>query len=370
MDQRESENGEIDISKLFFAIWEGRFLLIAIVFLALTSALVYVFVAKPVYLSKAVLLPAAEANLSGYNNYIAKLSEVSRQDGVLTISKGGVGGGVIDVKDAYATFIKSLESKTVQREFFERYYEPTMRELGASESSAQLWEQLLENLLVVTPKSNNLEQIEVSLVGNDAESVAELLDSYLQLALHTSNNELIMNLRALADMGLRIVNADIQASRAAAQSTAQLQALRLNEAIAIADRLGLKSPVDSNSLFLISSADSFSRNKFNGDNLMYLRGGDALRSELKGLEARSSNDPYIAALPKLYIEKAFLEEFDADSVDVATAVVDQSAQVPIKPFAPQKLMILVVAFVVSVFVGLLIVLARLFVRYLRGVMRA
>jgi chain length determinant protein (polysaccharide antigen chain regulator) len=131
---------------------------------------------------------------------------------------------------------------------------------------------------------------------------------------------------------------------------------QLREALAVAKASGLQNSVvftgGENSVLAGNMADSFS----------YLRGSKALEAELKNLESRDSNDPFIPGLRKLQSEYDFYKWLRGGVYDIAVYRQDGTVDEPLEPVKPKKLLVLALGLGAGVIFGSIIALLRSFIR--------
>ncbi|MCY1310285.1 hypothetical protein D9M70_604610 [compost metagenome] len=94
---------------------------------------------------------------------------------------------------------------------------------------------------------------------------------------------------------------------------------------------------------------------------MYMRGSKALRAEIKSLEARKSDDPFIPGLRSLEEKQALYNNIDINPEAVQVFSMDGLVETPDTPIKPKSLLVMLVGAVAGLALGLLIAIGRLLV---------
>jgi chain length determinant protein (polysaccharide antigen chain regulator) len=92
-----------------------------------------------------------------------------------------------------------------------------------------------------------------------------------------------------------------------------------------------------------------------------MRGSKALIAEIKNLQERQTDDPFIANLRALQIKRSLFQALQVNPENVSVYRRDGPIEVPDRPLKPKKAMIIIGGFVGGGIVGVLICLIRLFV---------
>ncbi|MCY1304761.1 hypothetical protein D9M70_545300 [compost metagenome] len=129
----------------------------------------------------------------------------------------------------------------------------------------------------------------------------------------------------------------------------------LKEALTVAEAVGLENPpVITNQLVKQLSAE------MEGD-LMYMRGAKALRAEIKSLEARKSDDPFIKSLRSLEEKQALYNNIEINPEAVQVFSMDGVVETPETPVKPKKSLVMLVGVVAGLALGILVAIGRLIV---------
>ncbi|MNF99705.1 hypothetical protein D3C84_826160 [compost metagenome] len=131
---------------------------------------------------------------------------------------------------------------------------------------------------------------------------------------------------------------------------------RLKEALTVAETVGLEDPP------VISSQMVNQLTAVMEGDLMYMRGARALKAEIRSLESRASDDPFIPELRSLEERQALYKGIEIDPETVAVFRMDGQIEVPEVPVKPRKVMVLAIGLVIGAVVGLIIAFIRLMMR--------
>ncbi len=145
----------------------------------------------------------------------------------------------------------------------------------------------------------------VSIEGDDQNYLIRYLNDFIAFA----NTYTIKSFKEMLEDKIKnrraaILN-EIECHRIAAKQTRNDKIVRLREALGIAEKLGIGS--------------------YKGDKKLYHLGAKALKSEIKALQARKNDDPFILELPKLQAQIKQLSRLHFDLTMVNAAKVDSPA---------------------------------------------
>lgn len=230
-------------------------------------------------------------------------------------------------KEAYAIFLRHLNSTHNRVQFFEEFYLPAngldAANLSIAERDAH-WTRFMQSLLIAMPHKDTPDApVLLNLKDKDASRAASLLNQYVVLALTTSQQELQQTLRHDVQSRIHVIDQQIQAMRATAATNQQARIVQLRDALELASRINLEQPAQQGNIIT----------SFTGDT-MYLRGSRALEAELRQVQARQDNDPYIERLDSVMRRRNLLETIDTRAIELQAATIDQPAMVPQFPITP------------------------------------
>lgn len=352
---QSNTTNEIDLHALAHTLWASKYLIGLITLFATCIAAAYAFLSTPLYEVQVQALPPTQSGLAAYNmaNQLsgsATASLTRRKESTLGRQQEEDSDNAIaslSPDDAYKAFLRHVDSNSLRLAFFNTIYLAQHEETVSAVRRQQLWEKFNRELSIKRPqKPADAQLMILTLQGTDPQAIAERANQYVGMAIHAAQSELLQNLLSAVQLRLNSTQAQIDTLREVAVITSQGEIAQLKEALQLAESIGLQEPPDRGNL-ITSYTGSTS----------YLRGAEALRSELGLMEQRRNYDPYISELPSLLRVQALLSGIDVQP-KLSVATIDQSATAPIAPVEPRKPLILVLGVVMGVILGVLAALAH------------
>ncbi|MGH8384655.1 MAG: LPS O-antigen chain length determinant protein WzzB [Pyrinomonadaceae bacterium] len=329
---------EMDLFDFIKGIWEQRWLISIVAGLVLFVASLYAFLSSPVYEARAYVSPPSQSDIENLNLGRTKNSDLKPYS----------------IKDVYDTFISNLQSESLNREFFNTVYLPSLDESDRAKSQDSLYRQFLKDIRIIQPVKEFPNRFSIVALNYSAADSADWLRQYIDSASDKTKKQLIRNFNKEVEMRARSVGAQIQTVRENAASKRKDTLLQLREAEQIADAIGLEKQ-----LTVLGSAPREMAGE-DDPRLIYLRGTKALAAEAKVLEARDSDDAYIADLRKFQGEYNFFKSLKVKAEDIAVYQLDGAIQPPDSPVKPRKALILVLGLVLGLSLGVIAGLIRQF----------
>ena len=367
MEQNQTQqrpSDEIDLRELACALWSQKLAIVACTLVVTCIAAAYAFFSTPVYETTAQTLPPTASHLASYNAASqvtgGSVKRITELDERRAEQNGGI--SAITPKDAYAAFLKHLTSDTVRRNFFDQYYLPAQKRQEGQAGIQALQRQLDDELTITTPKKENEFVAKVTLEGTDPDTIATWANAYVDLAMTAVRNELLNDLAGEVEVRQKGVNDQIAALRKVAETITKNRIARTESALAIAESIGLDAPPAGTPLIAIAGDNISGADTFANGSMMYLRGANALRSELEQLRSGGAEDAYIPELPNLLKTRELLQSIELQPAVLAAATIDRVAAVPEDPIKPKKLLILVLGVILGGMLGLFWAIARLVFR--------
>lgn len=345
--------GTIDLAEIPCALWTAKWLILGITALVTCMAIAYALTTSPIYEATTRTLPSTASGLVSYN--AASQLTGPAISGMLG-SESAQGIETISPEDAYAAFIVQLRSTAIKEKFFQDYYLPAMsKEHKASRQS--LWSRLEKSLRITLPTQTD-SSATVTIEGTDPRRVADWANRYAGLAMDATKTILLDNLKGEIDVRKNGVENQIATLRVVAKESRASSIVRLQNALHVAESIGLESPREGMSLISIGNGKGNSDTFLNSD-LIYLRGAKALRSEIEQIRKRQSDDAYIDELPDLVKKLVLLDGISLDQQHLSVARIDAAAQAPEDPIRPKKSLIVGLGLVAGLMLGMMLALARL-----------
>ncbi|WP_394242010.1 LPS O-antigen chain length determinant protein WzzB [Halopseudomonas laoshanensis] len=330
---QHSNNDGIDLFELVQALWQQKWLILGITAVATLLAVVYVLLVPPAYQTSASVMPPRAADIAPANLGRDR-ADIER----------------LSIESAYAIFTRNLTSQTTRRWFFEEYYRPFLKEQGISGTRDSQLERMKKALRVSVPDAQTRpDNYEVQVTLSDPELAAEFANLYVEEVHRRSLRDLEMNTLAQITNKLRALEEHISALRSSATTLRLDRVARLQEALSVAEAIGLEVPEVSGGRTQVSVGSSDSALVSEGS-MLFLNGTKAIRAELELLKARKNDDPFINELRDLQQQISLLNLIEPLPELVRLFALDSAADIPENPLKPNKVMIVALG---AVFGGML-----------------
>ncbi|BCA30091.1 Wzz/FepE/Etk N-terminal domain-containing protein [Metapseudomonas otitidis] len=409
----EKTNGEVDLLVLFQDLWRQKLIAFAVAVIITIIASIYVFVVTPYYKAESVVRLASLKDLDELNN--SKLYTLTPEEALRNVG---------DALESYSLRMKYFQAnpdlfKSLRQddEPLERSMERFSRE-GLSMFSADPKKgsdaSPFKGVSLVYPEGLNGVAIVNGLVLAAIEQERQRVQDDFEVVLNNRLSQLQRKIsteraRYEADKESRIASLTEADQLRRSQLKDELRVLRqelklrrqnrikqLDEAIQIAEKLGISKPTTPSALGENSREvrGSVIRTEVNNQQFpLYFMGSEALKSERSVLQARRSDDfiePRIAEiqkelsllqnnrqidilkqrnneelffenLVKLRGEQARLEGLKVDLSKLQIVRVDQPATEPQQPEKPRKILIISMAFLFGLMFGGIVAIFRVMV---------
>lgn len=402
-------NDEIDLVELFRALWRQRLLIVGVTFAATLIAAAYAFLATPYYQTKTYLRPVPQSMLDQLNE--TGIYKLTPEEALSRVASG------------LSSYDKRLDYFLSNQEMFQAI-EP--KGDSAEQAFADFNEQAFEMLHPDPKKTENRSAyVGLKLTYPKGMEGSAIVNGFVDYVLELERKEiaedlesLIANRLASLDMNMEAQRANYSASKEAKIATlledaalkrAQLQdelaALRaelktrrnnriqeLNEAITIADSLGIRTPTSPSAMAASarSGTQVIRTEVTNQEAPLYFLGTEALTAErdaLKNrtsddfvepriaeiqseltllennreveiLKAREGEDLYLTNLAQLREEASRLKGIKLDTERLRLVRLDQPALQSLNPIKPKKALILALGLVLGAMLGIFVALVR------------
>jgi chain length determinant protein (polysaccharide antigen chain regulator) len=326
------------------SLWAQKVMILCTTLVVVLGATAYAFISKPVYEARVYLLPPTFNGIADFNYGRTKELELTPYT----------------VKDVFDVFTRNLQSEALRRAFFLEVYLPSLSETTRKESQDLLYSKFLKKLTVGLPSKEQPDRYSISVQDNDPTRATEWVKTFATNAGIASKNEMITNVTREAEVRARNIGQQISILRQTESGVRSDSISRLQEALRVAQSIGLEEPP------IISGNVAAEVNATMDGQLTYMRGTKALSAEIKNLQERKSNDPFIKNLRMLEIKKFFYEDLQIDPSSVSVYRQDGSIEIPDDPIKPKKMLCIGLGMIGGMLLGLLFGL----VRYLWGRRRA
>lgn len=402
-------NDEIDLVELFRALWRQRLLIVGVTFAVTLIAAAYAFLATPYYQTKTYLRPVPQSMLDQLNE--TGIYKLTPEDALSRVASG------------LSSYDKRLDYFLSNQEMFQAI-EP--KGDSAEQAFADFNEQAFEMLHPDPKKTENRSAyVGLKLTYPKGMEGSAIVNGFVDYVLELERKEIAEDLKSLIanrlaslDMNMEAQRANYSASKEAKIATlledaalkrAQLQdelaALRaelktrrnnriqeLNEAITIADSLGIRTPTSPSAMAASarSGTQVIRTEVTNQEAPLYFLGTEALTAErdaLKNrtsddfvepriaeiqseltllennreveiLKAREGEDLYLTNLAQLREEASRLKGIKLDTERLRLVRLDQPALQSLNPIKPKKALILALGLVLGAMLGIFVALVR------------
>ena len=401
-------NDEIDLVELLRSLFQQKYLILAVACLVTLVAVAYAFLATPHYQVQSVLRPVDRGSLDELNG--TGVYELTPAEAL-----GRVGGGLSSYERRLAFFRDN-------QALFSGLVTP-----GRSlEQVFEAFNRSAFTMLQVDPKRPNSlsEFVGISLTYPRGVEGVAVVNGLVAYVLEAERERIASDLKVLIANRLFSLEQKIEAARASygarkeariaalleedalqrARLQDELQALRgelktrrenrikgLDEAIQIAESLGIENPTTPSAMADAQRQGQVVRTEVNSREIpLYFMGSEALKAEREALKARRSDDfsePRIAEIEKeltllghnrqveiletrqnedLYLrdlaewrqEAAQLKGIKFDTSTLQLVRLDQQALDPLAPIKPKKALIIALGGVAGLMLGIFAALLR------------
>ncbi|MEB2328616.1 MAG: Wzz/FepE/Etk N-terminal domain-containing protein [Pseudomonas sp.] len=402
-------NDEIDLVELFRALWRQRLLIVGVTFAATLIAAAYAFLATPYYQTKTYLRPVPQSTLDQLNE--TGIYKLTPEDALSRVASG------------LSSYDKRLDYFLSNQALFQAI-EP--KGDSPEQAFADFNEQAFEMLHPDPKKTENRSAyVGLKLTYPKGMEGSAIVNGFVDYVLELERKEIAEDLKSLIANRLASLDMNMEAQRAnyaaskeakiatlledAALKRAQLQdelaALRaelkirrnnriqeLNEAITIADSLGIRTPTSPSAMTASarSGTQVIRTEVTNQEAPLYFLGTEALTAErdaLKNrtsddfvepriaeiqseltllennreveiLKAREGEDLYLTNLAQLREEASRLKGIKLDTERLRLVRLDQPALQSLNPIKPKKALILALGLVLGAMLGIFVALVR------------
>lgn len=401
-------NDEIDLVELFRALWRQRLLIIGVTFAATLVAAAYAFLATPYYQTKTYLRPVPQSTLDQLNE--TGIYKLTPEDALNRVAS------------ALSSYDNRLNYFLSNQELFRAIESQDSPEQAFADFSEQAFEMLHPD-----PKKteNRSAYVGLKLTYPKGMEGSAIVNGFVDYVLQLERKEiaddlesLIANRLASLDMNMEAQRANYSASKEAkiatlledaalkrAQLRDELAALRaelktrrnnriqeLNEAITIADSLGIRTPTSPSAMAASarSGTQVIRTEVTNQDTPLYFLGTEALTAErdalanrtsddfiepriaeiqselvmlennreVEILKAREGEDLYLTNLAQLREEASRLKGIKLDTERLRLVRLDQPALQSLDPVKPKKTLIFALGLILGGMLGIFVALIR------------
>ncbi|EAR60508.1 LPS O-antigen chain length determinant protein WzzB [Neptuniibacter caesariensis] len=352
MEQKHSPehplNDHIDLFFLFLQLWRSKLLILGITALITLCGAAYSFLSTPIYQSSAVLASPSESDLIEIRKIHTLLQQIIYSE---TASEEA------STTDIFGQFISALNSNRYKNSFLSK---PELLDHFRNDNTTQLQARKEFNraLKVTLPDTEEINHITISLRTKSPELSSSWLNEYISFAHQQFSKELTNNLQARIHAAQNNLLLTIQSKKANYHSNLIEEIKSIEEALIIANEIGLVNPLKTETNF----GKQHIIDQMRG---IYRLGSKSLNAELNALKAREKNLDNIPGLSDEKLKLELLANIDLDSKLISAMILDLAAEPAPKPIEPRKTIIILLSIVAGLLIGIMTVLAGNLVRHRR-----
>jgi len=324
-----SASQEIDFGSVLRILWEQKWLVIGVAAITTALAAVYAYTSTPVYEARAYVIPPTQNDIANFNYGRSKEAELSPYK----------------VKDVYGIFIRNLQAESLRRKFYEEKYLPMLSSSEREGPQDVLYSQFSKKIVVLPPSKDAPDRYLIIAQNKDPVVAKDWVSTYIERAGERAENEMFKNVSREAEVRARNLAHQIDSLRETGKQNREDAITKLREAREVASAIKLEKPPIITGNPAVEIAGSMD------GQLIYMRGTKALEAEIKNLEARVSDDPFIGRLRDLQAKYSFFKELQARTRDVAVYRIDGAVERPDTPVKPKKVVITLLGLLCGLVLG-------------------
>jgi len=346
----QSKNDEASLADFWRLITRHKGLALLGFSATLLLAVIYLFNAEPVYKATAHLLPPQQQDFQGL------LIEGS---GLFDVDFDAAAEGYRS-KTIFNGFLDNLGSKGLRREFFDKY--KLINHYVAAEDKKnvnkdQIFDAIFNRRLQVSGSKNSTSSAIVSFSDSDPKLAAHWVNQFIDF----TNKRTVLQLFNDVNSVLQAEKDQVRDKLASKLKLAEQRRLdtitTMKEALHVAGVLGL---VDS-SMFPKMTDKSPAGLAVNTAQVpLYMRGTEALKTEISVLESRKSDEPFIDGYRDLEERLAFLDSISIKPASLSAVTIDDPARIPYRLEKPNKKVIAFFGIIFGIIVGVIMALSAEF----------
>ena len=323
---------ELNVGETIVALWRKKWLILFVTSVPLALSCIYVFTRPPLYEVSAKVISVPESNLVSYNTAVKSASDATA--GILTrASLANI--PPLSPAEALSHLIGRMKAHAMDGLKFDRSI-PTPRD-GAESNGLRF-----EGTVQADISGGSVPFSIITFRSTQPAQLTQRANRYLERMIEASKQELLENLQAEITLRINDMESYHEVMKTVAIEETKSRAIRVQEALTMAEDIGLENPPLGGPYFLFTEHLS-NHSVLTNDNLMYLRGASALRAELTRLEKRLNIDPHIFMLPYMNRKTEQLKIIELKPELFNVAYIDGYALEPSRHFKITNLFILLFA---------------------------
>ena len=199
------------------------------------------------------------------------------------------------------------------------------------------------------------EVVMLTLLGKDEAVTADFINGYIDYSGKALIALIAQGGKQQKDLEVEKINIDMRLLRQDFQKKLTARLKVLNEALILAEKVGIKKPNDMKRE-TNQATKGIVINAANSSSDLFLKGSEYLKQTIDTLQSRESQDPYIKELFPLFARLERMDTMSFDFAGVKPYKLDKKAVVDGKAEKPKRALIVAVGSVLSLFVGVFVAL--------------
>jgi len=334
------EGDTIDLYELWIKLWNRKWLVIAVTVVAALGSIVYALSQPHVYISEALLLPPKA-------KYIQAMNVLGFQD--KATQKVAPSDNEFTPKTIFKKFTQNLISRNLHKKFIQ---ENGLMELLAPDRIPEIRDEDIYKgfaELIKIEDQKEISMFSISIELHDANLAAQWLNDLIEFVDKETISMLMENLKNSIANRIQNIEYSIGSKRQMAKQRREDQIIRYAEAAKIASSLGIKRRVDATNIIQNTQMNV---DIATATTPLYYLGQEALATEIKILQNRNSDDPFIGGLRDLQEQLALLRSIKFDQAKMTAVHIDQAAYPSRSPIKPNRKFIVLIGTVAGLFSGI------------------
>ena len=333
-EEQPKYHDEIDLIELWNILVKQKLTVILSTTIITSIALAYALITPPIYKSEAILSKPKQEQIQ------TLIPEVSTKDFISDL--------YISPDSAFSLSKLHINSMQTRRQVFndnELLNSPVDKLTVNKEELFDEFNKDLKLSLSVEKQGVILEDtLSLSFQHTNPEFTANVINQFIKLAIMKSLDEIGSNFKSIITIRKNNLLRDIALLRMNGEANRQDDILRLTEALEISEKTDITQPITQ---FLEGDVAS-----------LYYRSPKSLKAEIKQLQNRKSNDPFIDELREKQNELQRLELLQINTETATTLQIDQIPLIPHKRIEPRRSLIVALGFALGLILGIFIVFIR------------
>jgi chain length determinant protein (polysaccharide antigen chain regulator) len=336
---------EVGLADLWSAVVRRKWLALLGFGITLLLTLIYLYLAEPVYRATAYLLPPQQQNIQGL------LIDV-HESGSMDINVDSYTPDYV-----FNIFLNNLRSQGLRREFFElhkliNYYVSAKDTKNINED--RVFETRFNENLRVKANKDTPPMVSVSFSNTDPKLTAQWTNQFIDFANDRTIEQLFGDVNASLQAEIKRIRDRLSSKLQLAKQRRLDRIAILKEALRVAEALGIE---ETGTLPFVKDKTLTGMAVNTAQVPLYMRGANALKTEISVIETRKSDEPFVSEFRDLQEQLTFLEAISIDPASLSTVTVDGPARVPYKAEKPNRIAVAVLGVVLGIVAGVFLALA-------------